>query len=318
MDIMTNNKSFSSVGNEKIQARELPMDEIDLLELWHVIWAGRYKIISISFVFAVLSVIYVLFLPNVYSSKVVLSYSETDSGGLGSLAKQYGGLASIAGIDIGGGDSSRIDQALAVLTSWPFLDAVIKKHQLKPQLTAVEGWDPMSNTLTYDTDKYDIDNMLWHMDDEVSLEPSSFKTYEAFSKIINKSLDSKTGLVTLSVDYYSPQIAKSWVDLLVNEINVYFQKKDIKDAERNLNYLNLKIKETNITQMQEVLYSMVEQQTQTLMLAEANEYYLLTPIVKSMVPEEKASPRRALIVLIMTFLGGVFSVIYVLITGKNK
>ena len=39
-------------------------DEIDLRELFSVLWAGKVKIIAITAVFAVASVIYALSMPN--------------------------------------------------------------------------------------------------------------------------------------------------------------------------------------------------------------------------------------------------------------
>ena len=41
-------------------------DEIDLRELFAVLWAGKLKIIAITAIFAVASVIYALSIPNQY------------------------------------------------------------------------------------------------------------------------------------------------------------------------------------------------------------------------------------------------------------
>ena len=49
-------------------------DEIDLRELFMVLWAGRIKIVAITAVFAVASVIYALSVPNQY--KACLLYTS--------------------------------------------------------------------------------------------------------------------------------------------------------------------------------------------------------------------------------------------------
>ena len=67
-------------------------DEIDLLELFFVIWAGKWKIILITMVFAVGSTLFALSKPNIYTSSVLLAPATSDSGGgMGALASQFGG-----------------------------------------------------------------------------------------------------------------------------------------------------------------------------------------------------------------------------------
>ena len=73
-------------------------DEIDLRELFAVLWAGRVKIIAITAVFAVASVIYALTLPNQYKATILLSPSQSTNSGISGALGQLGGLASLAGV----------------------------------------------------------------------------------------------------------------------------------------------------------------------------------------------------------------------------
>ena len=81
-------------------------DEIDLRELFGVLWAGKIKIIAITAVFAVASVIYALSVPNQYKATALLAPAQSSGGGLSGALGQLGGLASLAGVSIGGGESS--------------------------------------------------------------------------------------------------------------------------------------------------------------------------------------------------------------------
>jgi len=65
--------------------------------------------------------------------------------------------------------------------------------------------------------------------------------------------------------------------------------------------------------MQTVFYQLIEQQTKTIMLAEVSQEYVLKTIDPANAPEEKAKPNRALIVILSTMLGGILSVLIVLI-----
>ena len=81
-------------------------DEIDLRELFMVLWAGKIKMVAITAVFAVASVIYALSVPNQYKATALLAPAQSDGGGLSGVLGQLGGLASLAGVSIGGGESS--------------------------------------------------------------------------------------------------------------------------------------------------------------------------------------------------------------------
>ena len=62
-----------------------------------------------------------------------------------------------------------------------------------------------------------------------------------------------------------------------------------------------------------VFYTIIEQQTKNKMVAEASPEYAFVAVSPSMVPEEKSQPQRALICILGTLLGGILSVLLVLI-----
>ena len=86
-------------------------DETDLTELFGVLWSRKIKIIVITAIFAVGSVIYALSVPNQYKTTTLLAPAQSDGGGLSSALGQLGGLASLAGVSIGGGESSEFQIA---------------------------------------------------------------------------------------------------------------------------------------------------------------------------------------------------------------
>jgi LPS O-antigen subunit length determinant protein (WzzB/FepE family) len=58
---------------------------------------------------------------------------------------------------------------------------------------------------------------------------------------------------------------------------------------------------------------LIEEQTKNMMLTKVSPEYVLKTIDPAQVPDIKAGPKRALIVVLGTFVGGVFSVLIVLI-----
>ena len=99
---------------ETFQNTEIFDDEIDLKELFTVLWNGKFVITLITGFAAACAVLYALSLPNIYESKALLApKGEGGAGGLAGLARQYGGLASLAGINIGGGGAGSSTSMMA-------------------------------------------------------------------------------------------------------------------------------------------------------------------------------------------------------------
>lgn len=292
-------------------------DEIDLKELFNAIWKGKWTILLISTCFAITSIVYALLQPDIYKASVVLApaSSETGAGGLSKLAGQFGGLASLAGINLGGGSADKTALALEVLKSRKFIEEFISKNELAVPLIAVENWDRINDKLIYDSELYDVQTQKWirEVSFPQSVIPSSWETYEAFSKIFSVSQDKDAGMVTMTISYYSPELATQWLTLLVKELNETMRVQDSKEAQNSIDFLTSKLEKIQLADMQNVFYQLIEEQTKTIMLAEVSDEYILKTIDPANVPDRKDKPKRALVVVLGTMVGGMLSVLIVLI-----
>jgi LPS O-antigen subunit length determinant protein (WzzB/FepE family) len=291
-------------------------DEIDLRELFMVLWAGKIKIVAITAVFAVASVVYALSVPNQYKATALLAPAQSGGGGLSGALGQLGGLASLAGVSIGGGESSESQIAQEIMKSWSFVEGFIADNDLAVEVYAAEGWSRKSNQLKIDNDIYEVEAKSWLVEDDHTGKegpPSSWQLFEAFSDKLSVSEDKKSGLVSVSIEYYSPQIAKQWLDLYISAINKHMQARQVEKVSNNISYLEAQIEKTAIAEMREVFYTIIEEQTKNKMVAEASPDYAFVAVSPSMVPEEKSQPKRALICILGTLLGGMLSVLLVLV-----
>jgi uncharacterized protein involved in exopolysaccharide biosynthesis len=291
-------------------------DEIDLAELWRAIWSGKLLIIVISFVFAVSSIFFALSKPDVYKASILLSPASSDSaGGMGALAGQFGGLASLAGISLGGGGTDKTALALEIIKSRAFLETFIIRHKLLVPLIASEKWDRINDELVVDDEIYDVNSNKWIR--EVSFPktvvPSPWEAYQEFLKLTSVSQDKTTSLVTIEVEFYSPEIAKTWLKLLVADVNDFMRQQDEIEAQSSIDYLTKQLEKTEVSAMETVFYQLIEEQTKNMMLTKVSDEYVLKTIDPAQVPEKKAGPKRALIVVLGTMLGGIVSVLIVLI-----
>ncbi len=112
-------------------------DEIDLRELFHVLWSGKWLIGGITFAAAVIAVIIAFMLPNIYRAEALLAPNQDEgAGGLSALAAQYGGLASLAGINLGSQSSDKTALGLEILKSRKFISDFIERHDILVPLMA--------------------------------------------------------------------------------------------------------------------------------------------------------------------------------------
>ena len=276
----------------QMQQSQQQDDEIDLAELWRAIWGGKLTIIAISFLFAVSSIFFALSKPNVYKASALLApaSAEGGAGGLGALAGQFGGLASMAGINLGGGGGDKTALALEIIKSRSFIENFIEKHHLLVPIMAAEKWDMTSDTLILDDELYDQSNKKWIRDvnPPKKPEPSSWEAYDYFSKeILSVSQDKTSAMVTVQLEYFSPAIAKQWLTWLIADVNEFMREQDQKEAQDSINYLKAKLEQIEVASMETVFYQLIEEQTKNMMLTQVKAEYVLKTIDPPQVPEKK-------------------------------
>lgn len=292
-------------------------DEIDLRELFKALWKGKWLIIATTFVFAIGSVLYALSLPNIYKADALLAPAESSSGGgLSKMAGQLGGLAALAGVNLGASESSQTDLAVQVMKSRQFIEAFINKHDLLVPLIAAKYWDLANNKIIVDEDLYNPSTGEWlrEPDGLRGATPTAQEAFEVFSKeVLSISQDKESGLYTVSVKSYSPYLAQQWVNWLIDDINKVMRERTIKETSQNLTYLNTQLQKTAVADMQSTFYKLIEEQTKSLMLAEVQEEFIFKVVDPAVVPELKDGPKRALICVLGTLLGGMVGVATVLV-----
>ena len=89
------------------------------------------------------------------------------------------------------------------------------------------------------------------------------------------------------------------------------RSKALADANRNIEYLNKQIAATNVVEMQRVMYTLVENETKTLMLANARADYAFTVVDPAVTPEARIRPKRKLMVVTGVALGLILGVLFV-------
>lgn len=291
--------------------KENTIDQVDLnlKELFSILWKRKTLIFSISIFFAFFSVLYALFLPNIYQSSALLAPS-TANDKLSSQLSSYSSIAGLAGINIPSGEVTKSQEAVQRIRSLEFFSKFFSPNINLEDLLAVEEWVPEANIIKYDEKKFNSTSNKWirKVDYPYTVIPSNQEAYKKYLKIVNVTEGKQTGFVTVSVKHKSPVIAKNWVDLIIKNINDSMRDEDKKIAQNSINYLENIYKTTNVKSIKDSITNLLESQLQTLMLTSSNDY-IYKKIDSPVIPELKTEPSRSVISILGTFIGFIFGIL---------
>lgn len=277
-------------------------EEIDLLELICIILNAWKKIVGITLICSGLSVAYVLYAPEIFKAKTLLAPANEEKSGTSSALSQFGGLAAMAGISIP--SDSNVEQVVATLKSRKFLGHFIDRQKLLPILFE---------------DLWDAENQVWSVAEEK--QPSKQRAVGSFQSILSVDEDKQSGLITLSISWKDPEVAASWANDLVKQLNVQLREQAIADSKKRVRYLEQELAKTTLQDMRAVLYNILESEKQKAMLANVNEDFALEVIDPAVAPTIREKPKRKLIVALGSVCGGflgIFAVFFARFLQKLK
>ena len=288
-------------------------DEVNIKPLLLFYWKKKALIILITSFFAVISVIYAISLPNIYTSSALLAPAN-QSKSLNPELNQISSFTSLGGITIPrGANTSRTNEAVERIKSYEFFSKYFLPNTSLENIVAVDRWNARENEIIYKEKIYNKSNGEWPKGKYS--EQQAFKFYK---KSLSVNIDIKTGFVNISIEHKSPIIAKGWLDTIIYNINESMRLIDIKLTKSYIEFLNSSQKSTNIQSLKDVSSSLLESQMQTLMLASSSQAYIFKILNSPIIPELKSKPNRAIICIAITLFGGMLSLFIVTIKYINR
>ncbi|MHB8721393.1 MAG: Wzz/FepE/Etk N-terminal domain-containing protein [Steroidobacteraceae bacterium] len=246
-------------------------DDAGLAELWKFVWSARRLILAITVLCTAVALYIALVATVIYRAEIVIA--PVRNGGVnagGSLGNQLGGLAgiaSLAGVNLDAG-SAGDREAKAILQSRSLIEAFIQRGNLLGELLR----DQKKSTLWLGVKEFK-ENVLTIRDDK------------------------RGGVTTIDIDWKDASVAAQWANGFVALANERIRARAIDEATRDIAFLTKQISQTNQVEVQRALYNLVENETKTLMLANARVEYAFTVIDPAVPPEKKFGPHRSFIVL---------------------
>ncbi len=296
----------------------LQSDEIDIGNIFEVIWKEKIKLSFITGLFALGSVFFALSLPNIYTSNAILAPANSK----GSMSSQLSGMSSIAGlagINIPMDNSANKSiEAIERIKSYEFFVTSFLPYIKLEDLIAVKHWDPQTNTFEYEN-IYDSKTGMWKKNSTYKDgKPSSQEAFKTYIKNIELITTKKNSFLRISLSHQSPITSKKWLDLIIKNINKVMQDEDKKMLQDSVKFLSKISEQNNLNAVDKAINNLLESQIQNLMLATSNPDYVYKILNSPISPEEKSSPQRSIICIVGTFIGFVLGIFTILLSNFRK
>lgn len=278
-------------------------ETIDIRALIATLWARRWWIVASTFVCAVLAFAAAMYMTPMFRAATILVPVNTErGGGMDAALGQLGGLASLAGLNLGGGDMER-EEALAVLRSREFTEAFIRDKNLLPVLFHK---------------KWDGEGQRWRADVKP---PTPWQAYKYFNKSVRTVLhDKKTNLVTVQVDWKDGKLAAEWANELVQRLNAEMRARAIAHADASVGYLERELQATSTVATREAINRLIESQIKKRMFANVTQEYAFRTVDRAMAPDDDdpIRPNKVLMLASGILVGGILGVVIVLLLGQPR
>jgi uncharacterized protein involved in exopolysaccharide biosynthesis len=236
---------------------------------------------------------------NIYRAQALIAPVTQSQGGGGSLANSIGGIAALAGIDIGD-TGTRKAEYLATLTSASLAREFIKDQDMLPLLYP-KRWDAA--------------NHAWKNGKPPFMD-------EAVKKLSNNVLiiteNHTTSIVTVNGEWYSPELAARWANRIIEMANDRLRLSAQLKANRSIEYLNQELAKTNVEEMRVAIFHLVEDQLKDSMLANVQREYAYQIVDPALPPDVKYAPKRSLITLGAAFGGAILAAVFVLVRNAIR
>lgn len=208
--------------------------------------------------------------------------------GLGSALGQLGGLASLAGINLGnGGDSA--EESMAVLRSREFTERFMKDEHAMQDLFN-KRWDAAAG-------RWRGGRETW---------PTPAQAYRYFDSSVREiSRDKQTGLIKLEILWKDPVKAAQWANVLVARLNEEMRRRAVASSTASIGYLEQELARTSAVETRQAINRLMETQINQRMLATVTREYAFRVVDRALPPDPRniAKPNKLLLFVLGPLIG---------------
>ena len=276
---------------------------IDLAGLFRILWQARWVLVLAGLASGAVAAVVTLRMPNIYRAEALLAPVTQNEGVSANsiLGGEFGGLAALAGIDIGGG--GRKEENLAVLASPSLARDFIVSQDLMPILFE-DDWDAAARA--------------WRNPQRPPTLEDGLRLFATSVRLISE--DRRTGLVTVRFEWRDRELAAQWANAYVAMANEGLRNEAIENAQSSIEFLNRELEKSSVVELQQAIYRLIEGQVRNAMLANVQLEYAFRVLDAAVAPDAKSKvkPRRSLITLVVSFAAVLLATMVILMLRRRE
>jgi len=255
-------------------------DEVDLLFLAQALGEAKWPLLGIPFLCACIAALISLYLTPMYTAKATFVVPDKQSSNASAVLDQLGGVGGLAGSL----SKSPTDMYVAFMQSNTVQDMLIVEFDLMQRYQTKTKEDTRSK----------------------------------FSSLVKISTDKKSGLITIQVQDQSPDIAANIANAYLKPFRIVLNRMFLEEAHLRRDFFAQQI--DIISQRpfrdpfaQSTLMNSMIKQYEAARIDQARESQILFPVDIANIPDRKSSPKRAQLVLTVSFVAFFLTLLWIII-----
>lgn len=259
--------------------------QLTIATLFQVARARWRIVLAPLLICIVLALLAAVIMPTRYqTSATLILESDDDSGLLAGAAGSLSGLASLAGVNLGGSNNKAA--TLTKLRSRDLSVRVLQKYNLIPYLYP-RRWDAATGR--------------WRPGAKI---PKLQEAYERWSsRFFDIKEDTLGGFFTLTINAPTARQSREWATEFLKEADADFRSSAIADAERNIQFLTDQMRSQQQVEMHNAAGVLMVRELKREMSAKGNAHYAFRVIDPPFEPFERHQPKIGLLLALGVLLG---------------
>jgi len=283
-------------------------DEIDLRELWETIKEGKKVIFLTVIVTMTLTFIYLFSLPNSYKSEAVL-IPKKDESSMASKLGGLGGLAAMAGVNLGSGSMTPDVAFQSLLNDYGFMKNFIEKNHIYEYYTR----DNYDENYVFALGFRGLYDLFHSEDNEKARDEEIYNLIKRLQKNFSVSADKKSALITIQYTDYNREYAAKMVTMFLEDASHYLIENSLDNINKRLDYFQKEMNQVEAFELRQSLSQMISQILQEKVMMKSKQYYQCDVLTEPRVAyvKDNVKPARGIILVVAFIISLILGVLVV-------
>ena len=274
------------------QKQPVAAEELNLLPFVNALINARWLILASVMVFAVATALWAYSKPYMFESAIKVSVVDIeDPGGVAPDDRRASEVLTLVehGFVMGTTHDNYNDVMRARLGSRKFTMRFLDEHNIYRY---------------FHPQQWSEESQAW-LD---GFEPDRGAAFTRFrDEIRSITRDEETDIISVAMRWPEPAVARDWANLYIESFNEFIRERTMADVRKKQAFLEAELHRSDVLEIQQSIYRLIEAQTAIAMLASARDEYVLEIIDPAAIPYRSFNMSRKKKVVIGAIAGGLLA-----------